>query len=171
MKTATIIALLLVPPLIFTSCSTQKSIPQYGIEQFYKNKQIGGGRFSPDGTRLLVSSNESGIYNVYQIAVATGEQKQLTKSIVESFFAVDYVPSTGDLIYSADKGGNENDHLYLLLPDGTSKDLTPGDKEKAIFSGWSIDKKAFYYLSNKRNPKFFDLYRMEVGTWKEKDAV
>ena len=167
MKTAITILLLLALPLIFTSCSTQKNIPQYGIEQFYKNKQIGGGTFSPDGLHLLVSSNESGIYNVYQIAVATGEQQQLTKSTVESFFAVEYVPSTGDVMYSADKGGNENSHLYLLLPDGTSKDLTPGEKEKAIFSDWSLDKKAFYYLSNKRNPKFFDLYRMEIGTWKE----
>jgi dipeptidyl aminopeptidase/acylaminoacyl peptidase len=168
MKTAIVILVLLGPALIFTSCTTRKSVPQYGIEQFYKNKQVRGGTFSPDGTRLLVSSNESGIYNVYQIVVATGAQQQLTKSMVESFFAVDYVPSSGDVIYSADKGGNENSHLYLMLPDGTNKDLTPGEKEKAMFSDWSIDKRAFYYLSNKRNPKYFDLYRMEIGTWKEK---
>lgn len=168
MKSFSFLLSILASALTLMSCTPEKKIEQYGIEQFYKNKQIRGGTFSPDGANLLVSSNESGIYNVYQIAVATGKERQLTKSTVESFFAVDYVPSTSDIIYTADKGGNENSHLYLLSPDGTSKDLTPGGKEKAMFSDWSLDKRAFYYLSNKRNPKFFDLYRMEVGTWKEK---
>ena len=168
MKTRAIVLSLLGTLVILTSCSPEKTVPQYQIEQFYKNKLISGGTFSSDGTHLLVSSNESGIFNVYQIEVATGEQQAMTKSTAESFFAVDYVPLTQDILYTADKGGNENDHLYLLSPDGTTKDLTPGEQEKAVFSGWSLDKEAFYYLSNRRNPKYFDLYRMEVGSWKDK---
>jgi len=52
-----------------------------------------------------------------------------------------------------------------LKPDGTSKDLTPGENEKANFAGWSSDKSTMYYLSNKRNPQFFDLYKMKLGEW------
>ena len=138
---------------------------KYTIEQFYENTRIGGGSFSNDESKLLISSDESGIFNVYEIDISNGSKTAVTNSDNESFFAVDYVPGTGDILYSADKGGNEIDPIYLLKSDGTSKDLTPGENEKTNFAGWSGDNQYMYYLSNKRNPQFFDLYRMKVGTW------
>lgn len=142
-----------------------REIKKYTIEQFYKNTNVGAGYFSPDESKLLVHSNESGIYNLYEINIADGSKKQLTDSNEESFFAVDYVPGTDQILYSADKGGNEIDHIYLLNSDGTSQDLTPGENEKANFGGWTADKKSFFYLSNKRDPQFFDLYKMSIGSW------
>lgn len=155
------------------ACNSDKTAPpknvkQYSIEQFYKTKSTGSGVFSPDEQRLLVHSNESGIFNLYEINIADGSKKQLTQSTVESFFAIDYVPGTGEALYSADKGGDENDHIYLLQSDGQSRDLTPGVKEKASVAGWAKDKKSFYYTSNKRDPRFFDLYQMTVSDWKSK---
>ena len=138
---------------------------EYSIEQFYENIRIGGGSFSEDETKLLISSDKSGIFNLYEINIASGVQTPITSSEKESFFAIDYVPNSQDILYSADKGGNEINHIYLLKPDGTSKELTPAENEKASFAGWDNDKKHLYYLSNKRNPQFFDLYRMKVGIW------
>ncbi|MBK8965391.1 MAG: S9 family peptidase [Lewinellaceae bacterium] len=144
-----------------------KKIEQYAIEQFYQTKRIGSGMWSEDETRLLYHSDESGIFNLYEVNVADdGKSKALTQSTAESYFAIDYVPGTNDVLYYADKGGNENDHLYLLKPDGSSQDLTPGGKEKAGFMEWTSDKKAFFYQSNVRDPKYFDVYRMDVGDWK-----
>lgn len=145
---------------------TPREVKQYTIEQFYKNVRIGGGAWSADETKLLVHSDESGIFNIYEINVADGSKRQVTKSDVESFFAVDYVPGTTQILYSADKGGNEISHIYLLKEDGNSQDLTPGEQEKADFYGWSLDKKSMFYGSNKRNPQFFDVYKMGVGDWK-----
>jgi len=142
-----------------------REVKQYSIEQFYKSTNVGGGAFSSDESRLLISSNESGIYNAYEIDIASGEKKALTNSAKESVFANDYVPGTFHILYSSDKGGNENDHLYLQKTDGTVKDLTPGEKEKANFYGWSRDNKSFYYGSNKRDPRFFDLYKMDTASW------
>jgi len=138
---------------------------EYSIEQFYENIRIGGGSFSEDETKLLISSDKSGIFNLYEINIASGVQTPITSSEKESFFAIDYVPNSQDILYSADKGGNEINHIYLLKPDGTSKELTPAENGKASFAGWDNDKKHLYYLSNKRNPQFFDLYRMKVGIW------
>jgi dipeptidyl aminopeptidase/acylaminoacyl peptidase len=146
--------------------SAPKAVKQYSIEQFYKTTSVGSGVFSPDEQRLLVHSNESGIFNLYEINIADGTKKQLTNSTVESFFAIDYVPGTGEALYSADKGGDENDHIYLLKADGTSQDLTPGAKEKAGIVTWAKDRKSFYYTSNKRDPRFFDVYNMTTGDWK-----
>jgi dipeptidyl aminopeptidase/acylaminoacyl peptidase len=142
-----------------------RNVKQYTIEQFYKSTQAGGGSFSSDDAKLLINSNESGIYNVYEIDIASGEKKALTRSTKESVFAADYVPGTSYFIYSADKGGDENDHLFLQKNDSTVKDLTPGEKEKANFWGWSRDNKFLYYSSNKRDPRFFDLYKMDTVTW------
>ncbi len=155
--------------ILMASCTGKKipEIGQYTIDQFYKNVNIGFSAFSPDETKLLVSSNETGIYNVFEINISDGSKKQITNSTTESFFAVDYVHGTNQILYSADKGGNENSHIYLLNEDGTSVDLTPGDAVKASFNGFSKDKKIMYLSSNKRDPQFFDLYKMNVGEWKE----
>jgi dipeptidyl aminopeptidase/acylaminoacyl peptidase len=159
-------------PFIFTfillvSCVIKEpSVKQYTIDQFYKNLRINGGNFNTDETKLLVSCDKSGIYNVFEIDIRDSSLRQITNSTVESFFGVDYVPGTNIILYSADKGGNEIDHIYLLNEDGTAKDLTPAEKEKASFGGWSKDKKAMYYISNKRDPQFFDFYKMSVADWK-----
>ncbi|MFD0975337.1 S9 family peptidase [Salinimicrobium gaetbulicola] len=142
------------------------AVEEYTIEQFYKNTRIGGGIFSEDEERLLMSSDESGIFNVYEINIKDGSKKQITHSKEDSFFAQGYVPGTGEILYSADKGGNEIDHIYLLQKNGPAKDLTPGEKEKTGFAGWSDDKQWMYYISNKRDPQFFDLYKMKPGVWK-----
>lgn len=155
--------------ILFQACSRKSEpaidIPQYSIEQFYENQRISGGTFSPDETKLLVNSNETGIMNLFEIDVANGSRRQLTHSETESLNAVSYVPSTGEALYRADKGGDENSHLYLLKKDGSSVDLTPGENEKTSFLGWSKDRQSFFYTSNRRDPKFYDLYEMEVADW------
>ena len=164
--------LIALPAILLFSCASNdkkeeapRDVKQYSIEQFYKSTQVGGGSISSDDSKLLVSSNESGIYNAYEIDIASGQKKALTNSTKESVFANDYVPGTANFIYNADKGGNENDHLFLQKTDSTVKDLTPGEKEKASFWGWSRDNKFLYYSSNKRDPRFFDLYKMDTATW------
>ena len=159
----------LIFPFLLFACVRQlpEAVPTYTIEQFYGNTRIGGGYFSPDESKLLVSSDESGIFNVYEIDISSGDKKQVTNSGEESFFAVGYVPVTGEILYSADKGGDENNHIFLLGENGEVTDLTPGEKEKAQFAGWNKEKTHLYYLSNKRDTRFFDLYKMPAGEWEE----
>ena len=147
---------------------TPKEITQYSIEQFYKNKRISGGSFSNDEEKLIVSSDETGIFNVFEINISNGEKTQRTFSDKESFFGIDQVPNSQNLIYSADKGGDENSHIYLLDSEGNSTDLTPGDEVKTSFSGWSEDKKHMLYMSNARDSKFFDMYKMDLGNMESK---
>ncbi len=142
-----------------------REVKQYTIEQFYENTKFSGGAFSPDETKLLINSNETGIFNLFEINIADGSRSQVTHSAEESFFAVDYVPGTTAMLYEADKGGNEIDHVYLLSDDGTSTDLTPGENAKSGFFKWSEDDQSMFYFSNLRDPKYFDVYKMDIGTW------
>jgi dipeptidyl aminopeptidase/acylaminoacyl peptidase len=151
--------------LFIASCTQTYTPTKYSIEQFYQNNRIGGGAFSDDETKLLVNSDESGIFNVYEIDIASGEKTQKTFSEKESLFAIDYLSGTNQILYSADKGGDELNHIYLMNEDGATTDLTPGENEKARFAGWSKDKKSMYFTSNKRNPQFFDFYKMNIETW------
>ena len=58
---------------------------EYSIEQFYENIRIGGGSFSEDETKLLISSDKSGIFNLYEINITSGVQTPITRSEKESF--------------------------------------------------------------------------------------
>jgi len=143
-----------------------KEVKQYTIEQLYKSSEVFGGDISSDDKKMLVTSNESGIYNIYEVDIATGQKQAITRSDKESIFANGYVPGTTNIIYNSDKGGNEISHLYLRTTSGDVKDLTPGKEEKTQYWGWSRDDKSLYYSSNKRDPRFFDLYKMDTAKWK-----
>lgn len=139
---------------------------QYTIEQFMATTRLGGASFSADEKSILFHSNKTGIFNVYSMPVAGGEAKQLTNSTKESTFAVSYFPADARFLYRYDKGGNENEHLYLRELDGKERDLTPGDKTKANFYGWSQDRKSFFFGTNARDPKFFDIFEMSIADLK-----
>ena len=140
---------------------------QYSIEQLYENLAVYGSGFNADETKILIGNNSTGIYNVYELNVADTLSKALTSSTKESFFAVNYLPQSSRFLYSADKGGDENSHLYLKSEsDISARDLTPWPKSTNSFFGWSADKKSMYVISNNRNPQFFDLWKLDTVSWK-----
>jgi dipeptidyl aminopeptidase/acylaminoacyl peptidase len=141
------------------------NLEQYTIEQFMDNEAVGGGSFSPDKSNLLISSNRSGIYNMYTVPSAGGEYTPITSSDSSSIFAVSYFPNDNRMLYRADGNGDEIYHLYLRDTDGSTKELTPDEGARAGFYGWSHDEKSFYYGSNKRNPQFMDVYLMDINTF------
>ena len=155
----------LFPLFIFIiSCTeSEKNIEQYSIETLMSNNRSSGGYFSKDADKLIYSSDKSGIFNIYEVDLSANEETQLTDSKEESFFVRGYSPNTGEVIYSADKGGNENSHIYLIR-EGKSIDITPGENTKASFVGWTKDELGMYFISNSRDPRFFDLYKIEIVT-------
>ena len=156
--------------LLFMSCqqNVDPNLKVYEIEDFFDNVSISGGYFSTDEEKIIFSSNQSGIFNVYEANIQTGKINQLTASNKESFFVRAYVPNSNDFIYSADNEGNEINHLFLKKEDDTVIDLTPNENEKSMFYKWSNDNQFLYYLSNKRDSRYFDLYKMKIGQWNPK---
>ena len=69
--------LIFIACVLLASCTgkKEKEIAQYSIDQFYKNVSISGGSFSADETKLLISSNETGIYNVFEISIADSSMR------------------------------------------------------------------------------------------------
>ncbi len=162
--------LMVIFSLIFFACekTEYREVNQYTIEQFMDTVSIGGSSFSHGEKTILFSSNKTGIYNAFTIPVEGGEPTRLTYSEDDAIFALSFFPEDNRILYSSDKGGNEINHIYLRDEDGTVRDLTPEEKEKASFYGWAFDQKSFFYRSTKRDSRFFDIYDMEIETFTPK---
>ena len=138
-------------------------IPQYSIDDFMNSTRYSGASFSPDSSKLLVSNNSTGIFNVYAMAVDGSDTTQLTFSESNAMLAISYFPEDERFLYTADQGGNELNHLYVVEMDGSAIDLTPGENLKASFTGWSGDYKSFFVQTNERDPRFFDVYEYQLA--------
>ena len=145
-----------------TETETTREVPTYSVADFYQGSEFFGSGFSSDGTRLLVSSNLSGVFNAYAIPVAGGDPVPLTRSTTDAIFAVSWFPADDRILYSSDQGGNELSHLYVREADSTVRDLTPGEKLQARFAGWSGDDRSFFVTTNERDERVFDLYEYQT---------
>ncbi|WP_431161468.1 S9 family peptidase [Flagellimonas beolgyonensis] len=142
--------------------SIAETMQTYTIAQMMDNEAIGGGSFSPDNSKLLISSNRSGIYNMYTIPTAGGEMLPITESDSSSVFAISYFPKDERMLFRMDNNGDEIYHIFVRDTDGTHKDLTPEEGARSIFYQWAQDKASFFYGSNKRDNRFMDLYEMDL---------
>ena len=165
----TFVALMVMGMMSIMSCkkNTPARIPQqYTIDQLYNNIDIYGSDFNQDETKILIGTNKSGIYNVGEMTLSDTSITMFSHSVTDAFFAEKYIIGTDKFIYSADKGGDENSHLYVKsASDTVIKDITPWPNSANSFLGWSHDKKSIYISSNRRNVKFFDLLKLDIASW------
>src|ERR1043166_8692689 len=145
--------------------AVKRPAKRYTVDQFMATIGIAGASFSPDETKVVFSSNETGIFNAYTVPVTGGKPTRLTDSTKEAIQTIGYFPKDERILLTYDQGGNENNHLYVRTPDGALKDITPGPKLKAQFIGWTYDDKGFYAATNERDPHFFDIYRYDAGDY------
>ncbi len=148
-----------------TATIAARPLKQYAIEDFIDTVSVQGASFSSDDSRVMFSSNRSGIWNAYTMPVGGGEWAAVTLSTTDNVYAVGYFPNDARMLVTRDAGGNELNHLYVIEADGSERDLTPGDKLKAAFAGFNHAGDAFHVSSNERDPKFFDIYRYDAKTY------
>jgi dipeptidyl aminopeptidase/acylaminoacyl peptidase len=146
---------------------------RYTARQFYETTSYSMAApsslaFSPDGRNLLINSDATGVINSYALPVAGGDPVPLTRSTTTANFALVYFPADERVLYTADQGGNELNHLYVRSADGTVRDITPGERLKAEFHGFSADGRSFFVSTNERNPQMFDLYAYDAQSYERR---
>ena len=139
-----------------------RTVPQYTIEDFLGTTVFQGASFSADGASILVSSDKSGVFNACAVPVAGGDPAPLTQSTTDAIVVQSYFPSDDRFLYLSDQGGNELSHLFVRERDGSTTDLTPGDKLKAGFQGFAHDDQSFFVSTNERDARYFDLYQVAI---------
>ncbi len=149
-------------PALLVSClgpSGARHVASYDAETFYATTSFAGASFSADGKNLLVTTDQSGVYNAYSLPLDGGPLTPLTSSTTNAIFSVSFFPKGERFLYTSDQGGNELNHLFVRASASETFDLTPGENLKASFVDWAADERSFFALTNGRDPQYFDLYR------------
>ncbi len=124
--------------------------------------------FSASTGEILISSDETGVFNAYALNPETGERRALTGSTTNATFAVSWFPDGERFLVSADGGGNELTHIYVGTAGAELQDLTPGDNVRAGFVGWSADRSELWISTNERDSAAFDLYAYNAETYERR---
>lgn len=140
-------------------------VKHYGIDEFMQTTRMSGISFSLDEREILVTSNQTGVFNAFSIPLAGGLPYQLTFSTDEAIRAVSFFPNDRRILYLRDKGGVENTHLCIGEVGGSEVELTHGERIKSAFIGWSGDGDHFFYTSNERGQYFCDAYCVNTQTY------
>ena len=145
--------------------ATSARVRRYTIDQFMQSVRMSGISFSHDEQEILVTSNQSGVFNAYAIPVAGGAPRQLTLSTDESIRAVSFFPEDRRFLYVRDKGGVESRHLCVGEEDGREVELTPSNCVRSGLHGWSADSRYFYCSTDERVTHKLDLYRVDARSY------
>ncbi len=147
----------------------------YSAAEFYQTRSYGmsspaGLGWSADGRSVLISSDQTGVFNAYALPVAGGEPVALSASTTVATRGVSYFPNDNRVLLTADSGGggSELSHVYVRELDGTVRDLTPGENVKADVLGWNAARDTFWVTSNARDPEVFDLYAYDPDTYESR---
>lgn len=121
--------------------------------------------FSADETRILFTSDASGIRNAWEVSLNDHTPRQLTHSLTDNIHAVSYFPTDDRILIARDRGNRENSALCVLEPDGRQIVLTPADEVQAFFHSWSFAGRSFYVSTNERDERWYDLYQIDARTF------
>ena len=164
MKFSLIIALAAALAFNPAAGAAQKA-PLIPMEDFLRLPEKTGFKLSPDGKRISWLAPWEGRQNVNVALVGSKEGKRITSSRERDIPSCGWI-GNGRLIYAQDQGGNENDHLFVLSADGGDvKDMTPFEGVRCgIVDILEEDDDHILISMNKRDKRFFDVYRMDVNS-------
>ena len=136
-------------------------------EVLFGNLERTGVLISPDGKWISYLSILGGVFNVHvapvdHISEAMPVTNETTNGVESYFWAFD----NRSIIYSQDKFGDENWHIYAInIATGVKSDLTPYKNVSAYV--WGISYKLPQELLialNDRDPEYHDIYRVNITT-------
>ncbi len=152
-----------------TVFAAKPTVPQIPLRDFFKNPQEAGHLISPDGTQLALLKPWEARMNLFLRSLkndVTSSDKQITE-LKDRDISKFFWKGNNILVFSRDFGGDENDHLFSAnLKTGKIIDLTPFEKTKALLLHDldDVSENEILVRHNHRDPKVFDVYRINVLT-------
>ena len=136
------------------------------IGDFFKNPKISSFKISPNGKYLAYMKPYKKRMNVYVREVDSDSEKRITDQTSQNVLGFAWKENE-TILYFGDSFGDENIHIFRVSIDGENKkNLTPFRGTKVGLVDWleNISKDTILIQMNKRNKKFFDVYRLNVKT-------
>lgn len=161
--------------LFFAACKTktakEEKPPIIPVENFFKNPENFGWQISPDGEYISYLSPFKGHTNVFVRKITDSVAIAVTNDSVRNIY--DYQWKGNRILYLQDIGGDENFQLFSVGLDGKNlKPLTPfGKVRTSILNDLRYvpgKEKEVLIQMNKRDPRFFDPYSINIETGETK---
>ena len=130
----------------------------------FGNPERAGVQLSPDGTHISFLAPVDGVLNVWIQSRESGEARAVTASVDRPITSYTWAINGEQILYSQDKGGNENTHVYSVdLASGNTTDLTPGDGVRASIMGGNRDRPDEVLIqTNGRDPAAMDVLNLNT---------
>lgn len=145
--------------------SSSQSSKQYNISQYFAIRSISGVSVSPEGKTIAYITNTNGMPNIWTIPIQGGWTSQVTLA-ENAITGLYYSSKKKDILFTSDNQGDENHQLYLIPDTGGESRLLTKNHAGAQISFCAFDKKGenILFSSNKRDPKYFDTYMLNLET-------
>ncbi|MFX1578449.1 MAG: S9 family peptidase [Promethearchaeota archaeon] len=135
--------------------------PKTKSEDFLAVESAGGPTWHPDGKRIAFTSNVTGVYQIYTCAIEKGKTLPRTQLTDEEDRCTDPIYlSDGTLVFTRDRGGDENFQIGLIDEDGSLHWITSdlGAKYRISIASDSY----LYYAANLTERARLDVYRWKI---------
>lgn len=135
--------------------------PDTRFEDYLSVEIAGGATWHPDGKRLAFTSNATGLLQIYACEIENGKTLSRTKLTDEEDRCTDprYL-SDGTLIFTRDRGGDENFQIGLIENDGSLHWLTSDLGTKHEIS--RVSDSFLYFIANLTDRARLDVYRWKI---------
>ncbi|HXW99651.1 MAG TPA: S9 family peptidase [Candidatus Acidoferrales bacterium] len=121
---------------------------------------------SPDGTMLAYLAPDEGVLNVWVRTIGKNDDRVITHDRKRGIRNFSWQFDSKNILYGQDQGGDENWRIYQTsVATKQTKDLTPFEKSRADIVALEPSRPDTLLIqSNKRDPKVFDVYRVNLKT-------
>ncbi len=139
---------------------------KYKVEDYFQTPEAYAFKLSPDGNYLsYMKRREGGKRDLFLKNTTTQEELLLVEQqedLIRSYFWA----SPDRIVYSQDKGGDENYHLFGVNLDGSgNEELTPFDNVRVgILATLKEDEDHVIVQMNKDNPAQEEPYKLNIKT-------
>ena len=119
---------------------------------------------SPDGTMLAYLAPDQGVLNVWVRTLGKTDDRVITNDRKRGIRNFVWQYDSKSILYGQDKDGDENWRIYQTnVATKQTKDLTPFEKSRSDIVALEPEHpETLLIQSNKRDPKVFDVYRVNL---------
>jgi dipeptidyl aminopeptidase/acylaminoacyl peptidase len=128
------------------------------MNQYLNTRSAGLNDLSPDGSRVLIATRFGETSQVHLVRSPMGARTQVTFADEPASGARFDPRDPGAVLYSADKGGDEQHQIYRLDLKTGKKILLTDPEARNSAALWSHDGSFIAYSSNSRNKRDFDVW-------------
>jgi dipeptidyl aminopeptidase/acylaminoacyl peptidase len=169
MKTCATLLTALIGVLVFVPPTAARADlpPLIPRAVLFGNPEKAAPAISPNGVMLAYLAPSNGVLSIWVRTIGKSDDRVVATDPARPIRNVIWQGDSKHVLYEQDKGGNENFHVYQTnIATKATRDLTPfGDRVRSDIE--SVDPRfpnVILVTSNKRDPKVFDVYRINLST-------